>query len=355
VTVGGDESALDAAHAEEAASAKEVDPLARFGLGGMPECASELLEAEQPAFEALRDAKRAKASELQIEGYKVAQNRSLAEVVRRCPQSIEALRGCWGFGGSGVRVEKYGAMFLEALRPHVAELCAVHAAAREEYEAKARAAEGGEDDGAAVALEKVHNVKVLCVAEAAATRVAGRMPERPCDLTAGAEEKAYEALIAATHARAEETGEGYVWNIAMMRSLCEMVRRVPTTTDELRRCWGLGGKGLRVHRHGEFLLHALAPHVPALLAGAAADSDDEDDDEVDDEDRPLCERRVVRGCATSKVKVEPATPAVALVASAKAQREYIKAAAAAAELEAPVSRQTRASVRTSARCKSRLP
>ena len=65
-------------------------------------------------------------------------------------------------------------------------------------------------------------------------------------------------------------GESYVWNIAMARSLCEMVRRVPTTLPELRACWGFGGKGLRAQRHGDFLLDALSPHVHDLRTLHAA-------------------------------------------------------------------------------------
>lgn len=65
VTVGGTAADLLASQAMEEV---EADPLLRFGLGEMPKSESELLPCEQVAFEALRDAKRAKASELQIEG-----------------------------------------------------------------------------------------------------------------------------------------------------------------------------------------------------------------------------------------------------------------------------------------------
>ena len=70
------------------------------------------------AFAALYKVKRAKAQELQIEGYKIAQHRSLCEVVRQLPVDRESLSACWGFGGSGVRLKKYGDMFLAALAPH---------------------------------------------------------------------------------------------------------------------------------------------------------------------------------------------------------------------------------------------
>lgn len=52
----------------------------------------------------------------------------------------------------------------------------------------------------------------------------------------------------------------------MMRSLCEMVRRVPTDDAALRQCWGFGGAGVRAERHGAFLLAALAPHAAGLRA-----------------------------------------------------------------------------------------
>ena len=74
----------------------------------------------------------------------------------------------------------------------------------------------------------------------------------------------YEALIAATHARAEELGEGYVWSIAPARSVCEMVRRAPASMEELRSVWGFGGKGLRAQRHGAPLLGDGLPGVTRL-------------------------------------------------------------------------------------------
>ena len=80
------------------------------------------------------------------------------------------------------------------------------------------------------------------------------------------ERSVFDALIAATHVRAEAIGESWVWNIAQSRSLCEMVRRVPTTMDELRMCWGFGGGGVRAARHGDFLLDALRPYVARLKA-----------------------------------------------------------------------------------------
>ena len=78
------------------------------------------------------------------------------------------------------------------------------------------------------------------------------MPETTEDLLPE-ERRAYEALVAATHVRAEALGERWVWNIAMSRSLLEMTRRLPTTLPQLRAVWGLGGSGVRAARHGDAL------------------------------------------------------------------------------------------------------
>ena len=106
----------------------------------MPEGEDELLEGERSAFNALREAKRAKASELQIEGYKIAQHRTLCEMARRLPSTLEELSECWGFGGTGVRLNKYGDYFLDVLAPFEDELREVHAKAKVEAAAAAAAA-----------------------------------------------------------------------------------------------------------------------------------------------------------------------------------------------------------------------
>lgn len=165
-------------------------------------------------------------------GYKIAQHRSLAEMVRRVPETIDELRSCWGFGGSGVRVEKYGDMFLSALQPHVAQLHAAHAAASAQYTSEVMDSETSEVAVAQAGAAAARRLKALRDREALE-----EMPRSMADLLP-AEVPVYEALIAATHVRAEEIGESYVWNIAQVRSLVEMVRRCPTTMDELRLCWG---------------------------------------------------------------------------------------------------------------------
>lgn len=148
VRLGGDAKSLELQKERDATIAAEraahADPLVRFGMGNMPEGEDELLEgAEKKAFAALYTVKRAKAVELKLEGYKIAQHRSLAEAVRRVPTTEEELAACWGFGGSGVRLRKYGEMFLDALRPHADKVRASHEAMRPEAERRVAAAEAG--------------------------------------------------------------------------------------------------------------------------------------------------------------------------------------------------------------------
>jgi len=306
VTIGGNWHALaDQREREAVLSAERAalkDPLTRFGFGEPPETEEHLLEgAERKAFAALYKVKRAKAQELKIEGYKIAQHRSLCDVVRANPADAASLSSCWGFGGSGIRLQKYGGMFLAALAPHAAKVTAQQQAERpgaERRAAAARAAVGDEDgaededddaplskrrkrasgggggghtDGSASdGWDKVPASVHEAEAEAEAEEdPLAAMPEKAEHLLP-AERQAYDALVAATHVRAEALGERWVWNIAMSRSLCEMTRRLPASQPQLRACWGFGGSGVRVERHGAFLLEALRPHLPSLRVAHAA-------------------------------------------------------------------------------------
>ena len=335
ITVGGNSHALADQREREAALLAEraalKDPLTRFGFGEPPETDEHLLPgAERKAFAALYKVKRAKAQELKIEGYKIAQHRSLCDVVRTNPADATALSACWGFGGSGVRLQKYGDMFLAALAPHAAKVAAQQQAERPEAERRAAAAraaaerpvalpakrslaaaageseadkeEDAEEDaplsrrrkrssggGSAFMNNSASDawdqaLASMSEAEAEAEEeedpVAARraaflerflfaMPEKTEDLLPE-ERRAYEALVAATHVRAEALGERWVWNIAMSRSLLEMTRRLPTSLPQLRAVWGFGGSGVRAERHGDFLLEALRPHLPSLRAAHAA-------------------------------------------------------------------------------------
>jgi hypothetical protein len=259
IRVGGDSRALEKEREEDkervAEAKKASDPLARFAHDVFPEEEDHLLEGEKYAFRALRDARRATAKELQMEGYKIAHNRSLCEMVRRLPESAAELSECWGFGGSGKRVKDFGELFLGVLAPRVKKLRSVHYAARQAWDVR-KAGEKEED-------EKEE------AGESSGASVLENMPQSKDDLLE-AEASAYETLIAATHARAEAIGEQYVWNIALSRSLCEMVRRCPTNMEALRGCWGFGGAGLKAQKHGAFLLAALKPCIPSIEAAHAA-------------------------------------------------------------------------------------
>jgi len=277
VTIGGDRHALAGQREREAALSAEraalKDPLTRFGFGEPPETEEHLLEgAERKAFAALYKVKRAKAQELKIEGYKIAQHRSLCDVVRANPADAASLSTCWGFGGSGVRLQKYGDMFLAALAPHAAKVSAQQQAERPEAERRAAAArataeapavvpakrslaaaggeDGAEDDddaplskrqkrasggggdgggggggggghmngSASDAWDKVLASMPEAQAEAEAEEdPLAAMPEKVEHLLP-AERQAYEALVAATHVRAEALGERWVWSVAMSRA-----------------------------------------------------------------------------------------------------------------------------------------
>ncbi len=53
------------------------------------------------------------------------------------------------------------------------------------------------------------------------------------------EKVAFAALRAAKNAKARELDTA-AYHIAQNRALCEIVRRLPSTLDELMDCWGMG-------------------------------------------------------------------------------------------------------------------
>jgi hypothetical protein len=97
----------------------------------------------------------------------------IAGSVRRVPASLEQLQECWGFGGSGVRLQKYGDYFLEALRPHGASIKAAHESAKVEA-TRIEAGEEKESDEEDVPLA-LRRQRKTC-AEAAERRLAEARP-----------------------------------------------------------------------------------------------------------------------------------------------------------------------------------
>ena len=129
----------------------------------------------------------------------------------------------------------------------------------------------GGDGGAQMAEHQAREISRTAAAAALGPLAAvglGAMPASESDLL-DCEREAYAALRAAKNARAGAEGTA-AYHIAQNRTLCELVRRVPTTADELQACWGFGGGGGRLERHGAFFLEALAPFVPALRKAHAA-------------------------------------------------------------------------------------
>lgn len=82
----------------------------------MPKSRGDLVASEIPAFDALREWKRARGREL---GYNnpcvICHNRTLCEMVRLLPAKLSDLSHVWGMGPS--RVEQHGLLMLSALKP----------------------------------------------------------------------------------------------------------------------------------------------------------------------------------------------------------------------------------------------
>ena len=117
---GADAARVQAAVEEEAA---EIDPDA------MPTSPSQLTEGEKEVYEIIREARNAKARSLQRSMFIVCQNRTMCEMVRTLPSSRDELRELYGMGGpDGLKVQRYGDLLLDALRPHSERLRAEHEA-----------------------------------------------------------------------------------------------------------------------------------------------------------------------------------------------------------------------------------
>ena len=217
----------------------------------LPISTDDLRAVEKKVWQVLREARNAKAKAMERSMFIVCNDRTLCEMVRVVPTTLDELIDLYGMGEK--KVNAHGQMLLDALAPHVDELREEHERARLETPEEAAALKAKEEEEEAVKEE-----------EEAAVHDPDAMPSKPEELLPG-ERPAYDALVAATHVRAEETGQGkFYWNVAPMRSMCEMVRRVPTTKDELMLCRGLGGAGVKVAKHGDCLLEALRPFVEEL-------------------------------------------------------------------------------------------
>ena len=100
--------------AEEEVAEQARDP------GDLPEKPEHLTKAEKRVYELLRKHRKSVSSELQLEPYKVANNRTLCEMVRLLPETVSQLLEIWGMGPA--KVKNYGEGLLLALQPHLANL-----------------------------------------------------------------------------------------------------------------------------------------------------------------------------------------------------------------------------------------
>ena len=89
---------------------------------------SDLTELEQTVCERLRAARNAKARAMGRSMFIVCNDRSLYEIVRSVPASLDELRGLYGMGEK--KVAAHGQLLLDALAPYADELHAAHDAAR---------------------------------------------------------------------------------------------------------------------------------------------------------------------------------------------------------------------------------
>ena len=97
------------------------------------------------------------------------------------------------------------------------------------------------------------------------------MPSSPSMLTDG-EKEVYEIIREARNAKARSLQRS-MFIVCQNRTMCEMVRTLPSTKEELRELYGMGGPdGLKVARYGDLLLDALRPHADRLRAEHEADA-----------------------------------------------------------------------------------
>lgn len=131
--------------AAASASEEEEDPDA---LPVEREEGLRLTPLERRVYSALREIRNAKARSIQRSMFVVCNNRTMVDMCKRVPSSPKELRQCHGMGE--VKVEKYGALLLEALAPFADALREEHAAAAAAAAAAEPAAEAAADAAVAV-------------------------------------------------------------------------------------------------------------------------------------------------------------------------------------------------------------
>jgi len=113
---------LGGADAEIVKAELANDPAVR----GIPIEPEELTPAEREVYEAIREIRNAKAKSMARSMFIVCGNRTMVEMCRLLPTSKAELLELHGMGE--LKVQRYGELLLDALRPHVDRLRAHHEA-----------------------------------------------------------------------------------------------------------------------------------------------------------------------------------------------------------------------------------
>ena len=293
VTLGGS----DAASAAAEARSEKVQLVALDDEDVAPESEEMLFDNERAVYAKLREEKNNIARELDTAAYHVAQNRALMAMVRGMPASPDELLACWGWGAA--KVSAHGERLLAILQPHLPAL----RAAKETRKQQASGDDDGDDDEDAplsrrrersAAAAEARLVAVAAAAEpevieldddddeveeqaaggaggagvgggggSAVARMRPPAADAPEELLPW-EAEAYAALLAWKRARAKELGYNDPCVICHNKTLCELVRFLPSTMHALLACWGVGPK--RATQHGQLMLEALAPFRAELAA-----------------------------------------------------------------------------------------
>jgi superfamily II DNA helicase RecQ len=126
VTLGGIDAMAVLAEADrEEADALPIEP-------------EQLTPLEQEVYECIREVRNAKARSMERSMFIVCGNRTMVEMCRLVPSTKDELLELHGMGE--LKVQRYGDLLLDALRPHAARLHAEHAAMEDARAAAAKAA-----------------------------------------------------------------------------------------------------------------------------------------------------------------------------------------------------------------------
>ena len=266
---------IDATEAPRGKAARYDDGLPAVIL--MPMDVDSLIPTEQEPFEALRAARASEGDRTGVKRHRIASDRMLCEIVRRVPSTVDDFASVPGMR-LGTRTQKYAPMLLAALAPYVAALRAAHARHLKRH-------------GAPLG----------------ALSAAGR---------------AAFASLATLRDTLVDKSKQYSETIADDGVLCDVVKRMPRTLRELRRCKGLGPH--KIEKYGAALLGALQPHLvrhgPAKRRKRKRKQCDDECDDASDDDY------VAPAHVQSAVRARAAAQSAAYTADAHTERDEPPAA-----------------------------